>query len=695
MEVDGENGPAKLKVKFGKGWMGKGAEIHRVNNLKGEPKGIMVLITISESTYPYDCCIETQKNKKDGICIGIPTEITRLYTHPDLLHRAERQEEAEEMDEIQREVGEISYEKEKRKAIGKEVKTVARQFQRRRKQTEADARKAIKDTKKWKSDITKEEKRRRKEVTDWKAEAQKWKKESQRLRRNAWPRERRAEENRRIPEGKWKGKKKFARLQLKVGDKLSKIWDRSMEILKPILAKHAIKKKVKKYVINPKGAYDPSYFLTTTKDEVKTEPRNVRMSLACEMVRSDPKTWEEVSTIAHFGSKNHKLIDKGLSDHGRRNTLVARLQQHASTSSSNNTATEAATIVDIANNSEQTPLVERRSVSHESSSENPLLNDAQLAQIQSIVAKTVEQSVNDIATNAARAAVQAMATAPTNEPQQTTGTELCPVLINHITPISTPRFQTFEPEAPHSSSQSLPASNHLPYGQSFHDLPASYVKKIQSGEFFELSKLLPKNLCNTVDEQPVVLTVENSIVKVKQSTQSTTNITDIDKWTTAFTTYMSVFTHQFPNRAQELLQYMTIIRHAAHCHKGVGWCIYDIKFRRKAGLSLSLNWSEIDQQLWLMTFAVPPASLREEYPLFHKGPQHYATPGNEQGGICRDFNRSGACKRAQCRYRHICNRCEGEHAGLYCTENESLQPYRKQGKVHSSSSQRHSNQDKR
>ena len=61
-------------------------------------------------------------------------------------------------------------------------------------------------------------------------------------------------------------------------------------------------------------AYDPSHFLTITEDEVKTlinsetEPSNVRMSLACEMVRSDPKTGEEVSTIAHFGSKNHKLI---------------------------------------------------------------------------------------------------------------------------------------------------------------------------------------------------------------------------------------------------------------------------------------------------------------------------------------------------------------------------------------------------
>ena len=197
--------------------------------------------------------------------------------------------------------------KEKRKAIGREVKTVAGKFHRRRKKTEADAQKTIRDARKWKSDIAKEEKRRRKEITDWKAEAQKWKKESQRLRRNARVRERRAEENRRIAEGKWRVKRKFGRLQLKVGDKLSKIWERPREILKPTLAKHAIKKKVKKYVINPKGAYDPSYFLTIMEDEVKTlinsetEPRNVRMSLACEMVRSDPKSGEEVSTIAQFG----------------------------------------------------------------------------------------------------------------------------------------------------------------------------------------------------------------------------------------------------------------------------------------------------------------------------------------------------------------------------------------------------------
>ena len=92
------------------------------------------------------------------------------------------------------------------------------------------------------------------------------------------------------------------------------------------------------------------------------------------------------------------------------------------------------------------------------------------------------------------------------------------------------------------------------------------MKQIQSREFFELSKLLPKHLYHTTDERPVVLTLENSVVKVKRAT----NVTEIEQWTTVLTTYMSVFTHEFPNRAQELLQYMSIIRHAAQCHRGLG-----------------------------------------------------------------------------------------------------------------------------
>jgi hypothetical protein len=110
MEVGGDYGPAKLKVKFGRGWMGKGAEIHAVNNLKGEPKGIRVSITISESTRVYYCRIENQKDKKDKIYLDIPNGINYPFIHPDLRHMAERREESEEMDEIRREINEISNE---------------------------------------------------------------------------------------------------------------------------------------------------------------------------------------------------------------------------------------------------------------------------------------------------------------------------------------------------------------------------------------------------------------------------------------------------------------------------------------------------------------------------------------------------------------------------------------------------------
>ena len=139
-----------------------------------------------------------------------------------------------------------------------------------------------------------------------------------------------------------------------------------------------------------------------------------------------------------------------------------------------------------------------------------MLNDAQLAQIQSIIPQTVQQSVNDIATNAARAAVQAMASTPVQT--STSDAQQSEPLLDNATAI----LQT-EPETPHGSLRIRPAATtSVQYGQSFHDVPASYVRKIQSGEFFELSKLLPKNLLTTADEQPVMLTLENSIIKLSR-----------------------------------------------------------------------------------------------------------------------------------------------------------------------------------
>ena len=159
------------------------------------------------------------------------------------------------------------------------------------------------------------------------------------------------------------------------------------------------------------------------------------------------------STADNIASLRRQCADKGLPTHGRKNALVARLQNHA---------------VENANLNSTLPPAELSSA---------LLTEPQLAQIQSIVQRTVEQSVSEIASNAARAAVQAMANSSPNTS-------------NNIT---VDQDEATEIAATTSSSStstnavllgSSPASNSVPYGNGFHEVPAQYVKQIQSGEFF-------------------------------------------------------------------------------------------------------------------------------------------------------------------------------------------------------------------
>ena len=86
-------------------------------------------------------------------------------------------------------------------------------------------------------------------------------------------------------------------------------------------------------------------------------------------------------------------VEKGLPSHGRRNILISRLEKHAATSTQ--------TVVSNPTTSQQ-PDDTRSS----------LLSEDQLAQIQSIVTRSVEESVAEIAGNAASAAVEAMSNSP-------------------------------------------------------------------------------------------------------------------------------------------------------------------------------------------------------------------------------------------------------------------------------------------
>ena len=294
-------------------------------------------------------------------------------------------------------------------------------------------------------------------------------------------------------------------------------------------------------------------------------------------------------------------------------------------------------------------------------SDERLLSPGQLSQVQSVVQGSLNEAIEKAASAAAQAAISAY-----------TGTT-----VNNTTPVTADNGTSLPlvQNTPGTNPPTVPA---LPNpGQlyaataSVHELPAKLVKDILSGEFMELSRLLPKNYNSLTasHEEPLTLTLDNSVIKVTKPKGS--SLTDIGEWTTAFSAYMGVVITKCPSRAAELLEYMSLIRYAAKYHRGLGWCVYDIKFRQKAAVNKSLLWSVIDSQLWLKTFTVAPSLMKDEIGanVFQSGPS--SATGTSRGNdnrTCHNFNKGIPCSRTPCRYAHKCNKygCGEDHPGSKC-----------------------------
>ena len=288
------------------------------------------------------------------------------------------------------------------------------------------------------------------------------------------------------------------------------------------------------------------------------------------------------------------------------------------------------------------------------SSDERMLSESQLTQVKSLVQATINETIEQTAAAAAQAAVNAF-----------TG--------------ATPSSQAVVPERNASSEGNVPFAVQEPLNStavngtsgndinsisstsqqtldSVHELPPKLVKEILSGEFMELSKLLPKNFnsLQPLHDEPLTLTLENSVIRVNKA--KATSITNIEEWTSAFTAYMSVIISKHPSRAAELLEYLSLIRYAAKYHRGLGWCVYDVKFRQKAAANKFIKWSTIDSQLWLKTFTVAPSLMKEELGFFQSGPS--SMPSTVRGNkyrTCHNFNKGFSCARTPCPYAYKCN----------------------------------------
>ena len=114
----------------------------------------------------------------------------------------------------------------------------------------------------------------------------------------------------------------------------------------------------------------------------------------------------------------------------------------------------------------------------------------------------------------------------------------------------------------------------------------------------------------------------------------------IDKWTDAFLIFSSIYLKKYPNKTQELLQYMSIIREAAN-RSSLSWRTYDEQFHLRQATNVQ-PWGRLNSDLWLRVMTTNNyQSQTESY---------------VNRAACLDFN-NGYCSFIHCKFTHACSNC--------------------------------------
>lgn len=258
-----------------------------------------------------------------------------------------------------------------------------------------------------------------------------------------------------------------------------------------------------------------------------------------------------------------------------------------------------------------------------------------------------------------------------------------------------------------------PEAQPFVFSQGFPPVPAKMVSKILRLEYVDMAELLRDNI-----------EAERRALTQGEGSSSTNfprrEIPDMLSWIQSFGIYISVMASKYPDRVPNMLAYQTmLVREARRCG-GNGWLAYDTAFRQQAAADPLCDWSKLNSSLYPVTFmaqasgrgkccphclesdhlgdecALSPRPRREQRQTLRSAglgilgrsgnePREYryeyttgrARPrppfprsnGMRAGQkVCYSFN-DGECRfPSNCRYLHICARCQAQdHPAIRCT----------------------------
>ena len=229
-----------------------------------------------------------------------------------------------------------------------------------------------------------------------------------------------------------------------------------------------------------------------------------------------------------------------------------------------------------------------------------------------------------------------------------------PVMATHVSSLASGSVSSVSPSS--FDKAFVVGPGHAP-------IPAKLVTKITSGQFVDLADLLSANL-RSVEHEPQTFLDGKLLVSKKHRA---VEIQDILTWTEAFTIFQMVMCATHAHRWPDLTKYKLLIIQTARQSPGRAWLEYDLAFRKDAAATGASDWSRMNLDLYNFHLRSPPPVTTQQSPTSSSTSVAAGRGYSSRPPYCISWN-NGQCRWPfkECRYRHVCNSCDGDHPKVSC-----------------------------
>ena len=212
------------------------------------------------------------------------------------------------------------------------------------------------------------------------------------------------------------------------------------------------------------------------------------------------------------------------------------------------------------------------------------------------------------------------------------------------------------------------------------------ISKIESGEFVDLERLLPKDRFGSrpSSEQKLEWIKNEDGTFLVPSNDRSTKINSFKRWEQAFRVYATVYCGANPSRSKEIWQYVSVISTAASSFVWDNVANYDYTFRQLMAFNPKRSWAITYHHMWSLAMKdpLPKNHVQRQVNYFGGGgssgsngnitprtPQSTKKQGSKKWTksptYCWSFNRGLKCKYgSNCRYIERCSFCDATTHGV-------------------------------